>query len=370
MSKRAIIVSIIAVLLGIISASILSLVWLNPLGGATLPESEIEFNPQSLEKNLIVDELEGDNLELLEDVEHTQDPTNGDLAPTQSTDAEINQSEPMTSQADENLIENNPNPVCNGPKSMSVLVLGIDEQAQSDAIRLVHIDFTQPSVLILSIPRDFYVPIVDMAEHGITIGRINATYGYGEKFNGRGAGLISLADNIKYNFGVTFEHYIVLNLGDIAKYIDRIGGVDLYLEKPVADGKLYFSAGDHHFNGETAVGFMRMRYFDDDFARVQRQSLVIKAFYLKAMQELNPVEQTMLVLEFILDKAIETDFAYRDISPLTCLARNINNDNIHFLQVSKDMYSSYTTSAGGNVLIPNETVVPYIRSIMDGTFEP
>jgi LCP family protein required for cell wall assembly len=234
----------------------------------------------------------------------------------------------------------------------------------------VHIDFTQPSVRILSIPRDFYVPIVDMAEHGITIGRINATYGYGEKFNGRGAGLISLADNIKYNFGVTFDHYIVLNLSDIAKYIDRISGVDLYLEKPVADGKLYFSAGDHHFDGETAVAFMRMRYFDDDFARVQRQSLLIKAFYHKAIEELNPLEQTLLVLEFILDQAIETDYVYRDIGPLTCLARNIDENNIHFLQVSKDMYRSHTTSAGGNVLIPNETVVPFIQSVMNGTYEP
>ena len=68
---------------------------------------------------------------------------------------------------------------------MSVLVLGVDKVSQADAIRLVRIDFIQKSVTMIAIPRDFYLPIVDMADHGIEIGRINATYGYGEYYNGR-----------------------------------------------------------------------------------------------------------------------------------------------------------------------------------------
>jgi LCP family protein required for cell wall assembly len=249
---------------------------------------------------------------------------------------------------------------------MAILVLGIDDNAQADAIRLVRVDFRQQKVAVLSIPRDFYVPIVDMAEHGITQGRINATYGYGEWFNGRGQGIISVANNIEHNFGVTFDHYLVLNFKDIAAYIDGVGGIELLLEQPVADGSRYFSSGLHFMDGETAVGFMRMRYYDTDFARIRRQSMVLRAFYKKAMGELSAVEQTQLAIRALLDRNIQTDFALRDLGPLICLAGLVDRDDVAFVEIPREMHTGFTTASGGNVQIPYAEVVPFIQSVMDG----
>jgi len=333
-------------------------VWNQPLFGARLPQPAAtqESAPPKIEQPILeetepaadVGEQADDSLETSQQTQPTAQPF--DVPPSDGASSD--------------------EPLCGGPESMSVLVLGIDENAQADAIRLVRVDFSEEKVSVLSIPRDFYVPIVDMAEHGIVQGRINAAYGYGEKFNGRGQGIVSVANNLEYNFGVTFDHYIVLNFDNIDKYIDQIGGVEITLEKPATDGKLYFAAGDHHMDGRTAVGFMRMRYYDTDFARIRRQSMIIKAFYTRAIDELNFFELSQLALKGLVDRNIQTDFAVKDISPLICLARQVDGNDVAFVEIPGDLYQPFTTSAGGNVQIPDFSVGPFIRSVMDGTVSP
>ena len=259
-------------------------------------------------------------------------------------------------------------PACRGPQSLTLLVLGIDENAQADAIRLVRLDLHQGRVAVVAIPRDFYVPIVDMSQHGITQGRINATYGYGEWYNGRGGGIISVADNIAHNFGVTPDHYLVLSFANIAQYIDQVGGVEIELHQPVADGRHYFASGHHHLAGETAVVFMRMRYYDSDFARIRRQSLILRAFYNQVMDELNIFEQTQLAFQGLLDKNIHSDLAFKDMPPLICLVQTVDTGDVSFVEIPSELYRSHTTSGGANVQIPSQEVAPFIQRVMEGSW--
>ncbi len=284
-------------------------------------------------------------------------------------DLEIEDDVLQEHQEDESVLEG-PQPICDGPESMSVLVLGLDRHAQSDAIRLVRLDFVEKKVSVLAIPRDFYVTIVDMADHNIIQGRINATYGYGEKFNGTGQGIFSVSRNIEHNFGVTFDRYLVLNFDDIAEYIDLIGGVEITLDKPVVDETSYFRSGLHLMDGETAVTFMRLRKFDTDFARINRQSLVLKAFYKKAMNEISLFDQLQLASKILLDGSIQSDFTIEDISPIICLVNAFEDDAVDFIEIPGEMYHSFTTSSGGAVQIPHDTVAPFIQSVMDGSYQP
>lgn len=261
-------------------------------------------------------------------------------------------------------------PLCGGPESIIVLVLVVDQHAQADVIRLVRIDFVKPEVVMTAIPRDFYVSVVDMAEHGITKGRINATFGYGEKFNGNGGGIISLATNITHNFGVNFDHYMVLNKYKVDKYVDFVGGVDVYLEETVTDGVSTFRSGENHLDGEAAIRFLSMRYFDDDFHRIERQHLFMEAFYNNVVNELSVFQQSQLGLNILLDKSIQTDFTAKDVYPLTCLARTINSQDVHFVTIPSEMYHSYTTESGGAVQIPHESVAPFLQNVMDGGYYP
>ena len=348
--RRRIILIILAVTLSL-GAGGAALAWFAPLIGAPLPQQTSSFNPAAFEPKPGEPETIPTTVPAL-----VEDPQIQEGVET----VVVEVSAPIAAQPDM--------PVCKGHDSMAILVLGIDENAQADAIRLVRVDFLKQKVAVVSIPRDFYVPIADMAEHGITQGRINATYGYGEWFNGRGQGIISVANNIDHNFGVTFDHYIVLNFDNIAGYIDQVGGIEIQLEQPVADGSRYFSRGLHAMDGETAVGFMRMRYYDTDFARIRRQSTVLRAFYKKAMGELNVYEQTQLGIKGLLDKNIQTDFAVRDLGPLICLAGLVDRNDVNFVEIPSDMYTGFTTASGGNVQIPYASVVPFIQNVMDGSY--
>jgi len=301
----------------------------------------------------------------------TDTPDSSKTTKTESVleDEEVIDEEPELEEGDDEITQDDAESDCNGPESMSVLVLGIDAQAQSDAIRLVRLDFIRKKISVVSIPRDFYVPIVDMEEHGITEGRINATYGYGEKFLGESMGILSLSENLSYNFDVTFDRYVVLDFSNVSEYIDQIGGVDIRLDQPVTDGNLYFGIGDHHMDGNTAVSFMRMRYYDNDFARIGRQSLVFRAFYRKALSELNLIQLSQLAIKGLTDENIQTNFTNEDISPLICLAQLIDGYDVQFIEIPEEMYWPFTTPAGANVQIPYHGVSDFLQSVMDGTYQ-
>ena len=261
-------------------------------------------------------------------------------------------------------------PVCGGPEVMYVLVLGIDENEQADAIRLVRVDFVKQLVHVVSIPRDFYGPVVGFENEGILEGRINATYGYGEFYNGRGKGVVSIANNIHHNFGINFDRYLVLHLNNIDTYIDQIGGIDIFLDVPASDPSHYYAAGEHHFTGEQAVEFMRIRYYDTDFARINRQTMIIRAVYEKAVREMNLVQLMSLAFQVLKDRTVSTDFAAKDVYPLICLAKNLTGYDVPFIEIPRDMHHSYTTASGGAVQIWHDTVPGFLQSVMNGTYQP
>lgn len=269
-------------------------------------------------------------------------------------------------------IENVPKEVCGNTKPLTILVLGIDEMEQADAIRLVRVDFTGQSIQSLSIPRDFYLEIPDVAAYGIKKGRINAAYGYGEYFEGKDAGVRFVVNTLNYNFGVNFDEYLVVHLLTIEKYIDKVGGLDITLEKTVdgrKDGYQLWLAGPQHFDGKTAVEFMRTRYYDSDFARINRQSLILSALFDKAQNELSLIGWIDIGVSLLTDQQIKTSLSVDEGMSFICLTRLLTDSDIRFIEIPPEMFHGATTSAGGSVQIPYNTIVPFIQDFMTGKFQ-
>jgi len=255
--------------------------------------------------------------------------------------------------------------VCGGPDALIVTVLGIDEHAQADAIRLVRIDFVTKEVTALAIPRDFWVDVVGFEQYEIEENRINATYGFGEYFNGKAQGIIALNENLEANFGVKGDRYLVLHFSQIQEYVDIVGGVDLVLDKPVTDGKVYFEAGEHHFDGETAVSFMRVREYDSDFARVRRQTQVLTAFFKKVINEMDAAAILKLATKVITASPKITDLRLTEMTASVCLGRQLEGENIYFKEIPKDMFHHAMTNRGAMVLIPHPEAAEYIQSVIN-----
>ena len=254
---------------------------------------------------------------------------------------------------------------CGRSDSVTLLILGIDENAQADAIRLARIDFSKPEINMIAIPRDFYVSVVGFEQYGIENGRINATFGYGEYFLGAGSGAESLAENLAYNFGVQIDHKFVLHLDEIAGYIDAVGGVEVTLDAPASDAFNYFPAGVNQFDGERAVAFMRIREYDSDFRRIDRQTMVLKALLDKVRSGLSPTKVLSLIVAMLKDDSTQSDLSLGDLQNFYCLSQQIAKNDIHVREIPSEMFHTWITPSGGWVLIPHAEVPDYIQDSLN-----
>ena len=254
---------------------------------------------------------------------------------------------------------------CGRSDAVTLLILGIDENAQADAIRLARIDFSKPEINMIAIPRDFYVSVVGFEQYGIENGRINATFGYGEYFLGAGSGAESLAENLAYNFGVQIDHKFVLHLDEIAGYIDAVGGVEVTLDAPASDAFNYFPAGVNQFDGERAVAFMRIREYDSDFRRIDRQTMVLKALLDKVRSGLSPTKVLSLIVAMLKDDSTQSDLTLGDLQNFYCLSQQIEKNDIHVREIPSEMFHTWITPSGGWVLIPHAEVPDYIQDSLN-----
>src|SRR3990170_7271863 len=189
-----------------------------------------------------------------------------------------------------------PQPLCGGPVTMIILGIGADNRENNylyglaDAIRVARVDFRVPSLSVLTLPRDLWVEIPGISDHyGITHGKLNQAYLYGNPgmgyYDGPGAGPGLLARTLELNYGLRPDHYGAVNMQTFVRLVDAVGGIDIVLEQAV-DGRPvdektedmgYFTAGQHHMNGETALRFSRIRKTDNAFRRDDRQTQVLCA---------------------------------------------------------------------------------------------
>lgn len=256
--------------------------------------------------------------------------------------------------------------VCGQTEPMIVLALGIDEVEQADVIRLVRIDFIERRILVLSIPRDFWVPIPGLEEYNITQFRINAAYGYGQYFDGPRQGVVKFSETVYYNYGINFDHYGAVHFGVFENMIDAIGGVDFYLDGPIG---AYGSAGYHHMNGADALLFARERKYDLDAYRIQRQSIIIDAFIDKIRQPENLARIPALGAQIIKDEGVVTDFSLRDVYTFLCFIQELNEDSLVFMDMPVDYYTPMITNMGQYIKVPKPEATTYIQDlILNGNY--
>ncbi len=250
---------------------------------------------------------------------------------------------------------------CGRTDTVTLMVLGIDKHAQADGIRLVRVNFQDATVKMTSIPRDFYVPIVGFEPYGIDYGRINATFGYGEYFFGNGTGAAAVASNLAYNFGVEVDDQFVLYYDEIGKYIDAIGGITVTTEREAQDFWYNFPPGTYEMDGETAVIFMRIRAFDTDIQRINRQTLVMKAILHKIRAGISPKMVYEILTTLINDKTTQTGLGLTDMYSFYCLSKAIDISDIQISPIPDDLFHPYTTETGAQVLIPHAEVVEFVQ---------
>ena len=151
---------------------------------------------------------------------------------------------------------------------------GMQARSRSDVNILAHVNTRTHQVLLVSTPRDYYVPlsISDGVPDKLTHAGI-----YGVNVSKDTVGMIYDMD-IDYYFRVNFEGFEAI--------IDALGGVDVMSEYTFNVGpKYWYYEGMNHLNGEEALIFARERYTfaEGDRQRGKHQMAVIQGVINKVL---------------------------------------------------------------------------------------
>lgn len=245
-------------------------------------------------------------------------------------------------------------PLCGGPTTMTVLAVGVDTDDDTytyglgDAIRIARVDFTIPKVTVLSIPRDIWVEIPCISDHyGITHGKLNQSYFYGSPgmayYDGPGGGPGLMARTLDLNFGLRVDHYGAVNMSTFTRIVDAVGGIDVYLPYDVDGTPInsrtedmgYFTAGNHHFNGDEAMRFSRIRKRYNDFTRMDHQNIVICALKEKLLTPTVLPKIPQIIGAF--KDAVITDLSLEQMGQLACLLPHLDSSNLIFTGLPEDL---------------------------------
>ena len=266
--------------------------------------------------------------------------------------------------------------------ALNVLVLGSDSRIsagdatswkagaqRTDALMIMHIPADRKSAVVMSIPRDSWVPIPGHGE-----AKINAAFSYG--------GPTLTIQTVEDLTGIHIDNFVVADFDSFTSLTDALGGVEITVaEDAYQYGKLAFSAGTQTLDGEQALIYTRQRYglAGGDFDRVKRQQNWIRAMVSKAMSEgtlTNPVKLTGLLNVVSKSVAIDERLGLNDMREIAQSLQNLRANDITFLTAPT---SGTGRSADGQSIvildraafdplsaaIANDTITDYIGANKD-----
>lgn len=157
---------------------------------------------------------------------------------------------------------------------------GFDENGRSDVIMIATVNPKTHTILLTSVPRDFYVTTACDAGDGCMQGaldKITHTGIHGTNTTKRTVEQL-LGIEINYTFKVGFD--------TVTELVDILGGVDVYVEPGYATTNSLYSVheGINHLNAEQALAFARDRYSytEGDRQRTKNQQQVLMGIVKEA----------------------------------------------------------------------------------------
>ena len=235
----------------------------------------------------------------------------------------------------------------NAPGRTNILLLGLDSRepgsnlGRSDTIILTTILPSLPYVGMLSIPRDLWVDIP-----GYGANRINTAHFFAEAEQ-LDSGPFSAIETVQSNFGVDVDYFVRLRFDGILDVIDSLGGVDVDLPRPMSG----YPAGVHHLNGEQALALVRDRAGSDDFTRMERGQLFLKALLKRILtpSAWSHFPETLAVLA----EMVDTNTPVWIWPRLGIAVLRVGPDELDSRVIDRGMVYPFTTAGGAQVLGPN-----------------
>lgn len=182
----------------------------------------------------------------------------------------------------EHMVEQEPKPEQSAEEPViNILISGsdtraatIDQRGRSDVNIIASINTETHEILLLSTPRDYFVPL-DVGVEGA----------YDKLTHAGIYGMDVLVGTLENLYGIDIDYYFRINFTGFVDIVDALGGVAVYSAYDFTVGDHQYTAGMNQLDGEAALAFARERhaFSEGDRQRGSNQMEVVKAVIEKAM---------------------------------------------------------------------------------------
>lgn len=209
---------------------------------------------------------------------------------------------------------------------------------RSDTVMLLHIPANGGPAVLVSLPRDSYVPIPGYGNN-----KLNAAYSFG--------GPKLLAETVQNVTGLRIEHYMGIGFGGLVNVVNAVGGVTMCFKHSLHDvaSGVHLKKGCHSLNGGQALAFVRTRhnFATQDLQREQNQRVFLRALLSKVTSTstmLNPFAVVPAALGSVDSLTVDEGTHLKDLVSVAFALRQPETTTVPIAN------SNYLTSAGDAVL--------------------
>lgn len=233
---------------------------------------------------------------------------------------------------------------------------GFDENGRSDVIMVATVNPKTSTILLTSVPRDFYVTTACDAADGCIQGaldKITHTGIHGTNTTKRTVEQL-LGIEINYTFKVGFD--------TVTDLVDALGGVDVYVEPGYTVTNQYFSVheGVNHLNGHDALEYARERYAytEGDRQRTKNQQQVLMGIVNEATKP-SVITKYASIMDAMAN-TFSTTMSNEEISDL--IKYQINNNpkwkmEQYMVDGTGDTLMCAELGDAASVMVPNQSTV-------------
>lgn len=184
----------------------------------------------------------------------------------------------------------------------------IDELSRSDVDMIVTVNPTTSTVLMVNIPRDYYV---------------QTSYGHDKLTHTGMYGIEETKQTVENLLGIDINYTFRVNFSSAEDIVDALDGVDIEVPEGMAVERLNADwalegvhEGWNHLNGARALAYARERhaYVDGDIQRAKNQQQVLEAIIKKAASSKILTNYTKLLKSF--KNAFDTNMSTNEITAL------------------------------------------------------